>query len=195
MINDVANFLPHFLGIFPSQAICIFPSLLGFPFITQPFAFNFNSSKIIYWLPIARPSHRAMLSHCSFRIARKTLQRDERKAFKFSGYIHEKTKTWCREDFIHKMRKKREEKKAASETRDAIYFYVVCCSPFRNDARKKKRKNAVPSFCEGSLNLYCQFIVKLIKTLLHFSTVEKFFKERTSQVFTVKFFYGSWGGE
>lgn len=48
MISRMVHlFSPHFLGIFPSrETICIFSGpLLGFPFITQLFAFNFNPNE------------------------------------------------------------------------------------------------------------------------------------------------------
>lgn len=145
MINDVVNFLPHFLGIFPStRVICIFLFLLGFPFITQIFAFNFNPKEIIYWVSIAWASVDAAAPR-SFLVLTLIV----------SPSMKRHLNLWEDKDMMsRRFHSQSLKQKAASETRDVIYFHIVCCSLrlFGMMWEKKKRKNAEPSFCEGSLN-------------------------------------------
>lgn len=144
------------------------------PFITQPFAFNFNSSKIVYWLPIARP--REMLSYCpSIR----------RRHLNSPGIFMRRQ----RHDVEKISFTKREEKGSKRNERCNLFLRRLLLA-FSEWCEKKEAQECGAQLLRRTFKSISPLHRRLIKILPQLSTDKKFVKEKTFQVFTVKFHLG-----
>lgn len=134
MINDVLNFLPHFLSIFSISASNLhFSPSLRFPFHYTTFRFQFQPER----------NYLLTLNQLGFKLASATepcflvLSLFESPSMKRHLNSWE-DKAWCREDFIHKVWRKKCTKR--SERCNLFSHRLLFSSPFRNDVRKKEAK-------------------------------------------------------